>query len=325
MTLTAVLAIDGGQSGSRASLRSADGEQIGEIFACNRIITDNPVIPQLAELITQLHQSITENSTLRNSTAQNSIVPTVDTVAIGTTGLLAGDTASELLVNVAQLGVRRVLLAHDSVTSYTAALGADHGVMTAAGTGVVTLAVGAESTARVDGWGYLMGDCGSGYWIGRAGLEAGMRNFDGRGPATGMLDAIRSDFSDPSAAYIALQGDSARVARVASYCRVVAELADGGDAICQEILNRAGNELALSAATALGRVAEPDNTTACALGSVFSSEILKAAFCEELTARRPGVTIVPPRGVGLDGAHLLARLPTDHPLHRRVDLAVVGE
>lgn len=32
---------------------------------------------------------------------------------------------------------------------------------------------------RADGWGHLLGDCGSGAWIGRAGLEAAPRAYDG--------------------------------------------------------------------------------------------------------------------------------------------------
>ncbi|WP_341476215.1 BadF/BadG/BcrA/BcrD ATPase family protein, partial [Cryobacterium zongtaii] len=53
-----------------------------------------------------------------------------------------------------------------------------------AGTGVVTLAVGVHDVARIDGWGNLIGNAGSGYWIGRAALEAVMREYDGRGPVT---------------------------------------------------------------------------------------------------------------------------------------------
>ena len=38
--------------------------------------------------------------------------------------------------------------------------------------------------ARAGGWGYLLGDEGGGFWIGRAALSAVVRQFDGRGPAT---------------------------------------------------------------------------------------------------------------------------------------------
>ncbi|MDT3318074.1 hypothetical protein Q9S71_14695 [Microbacterium sp. KSW4-11] len=46
----------------------------------------------------------------------------------------------------------------------------------------MTLAVGDRDTARVDGWGWTMGDAGSGFWIGREALTAVMRAHDHRGP-----------------------------------------------------------------------------------------------------------------------------------------------
>jgi N-acetylmuramic acid 6-phosphate etherase len=44
--------------------------------------------------------------------------------------------------------------------------------------------------ARTGGWGYLLGDEGSGYAIALAGLRAAMRAADGRGPPTDLLTAL---------------------------------------------------------------------------------------------------------------------------------------
>ena len=49
----------------------------------------------------------------------------------------------------------------------------------------------AGQAARSGGWGYILGDEGSGYWIGRRALAAVVRHADGRGPAT-TLDAARA-------------------------------------------------------------------------------------------------------------------------------------
>ena len=46
---------------------------------------------------------------------------------------------------------------------------------------------------RVDGWGPLLGDDGSGYDIGTRGLRAAFAAYDGRGPET-LLASLASGF-----------------------------------------------------------------------------------------------------------------------------------
>jgi N-acetylglucosamine kinase-like BadF-type ATPase len=48
----------------------------------------------------------------------------------------------------------------------------------------------AGEIARAGGWGYLLGDEGSGYAIALSGLRAAMRAADGRGPPTDLLGAL---------------------------------------------------------------------------------------------------------------------------------------
>ncbi|MFD1541824.1 hypothetical protein ACFSJ0_32575, partial [Nonomuraea guangzhouensis] len=101
----------------------------------------------------------------------------LDTVCLGLTTLL--DAPEELATRL--LGTaRRVMITTDVVTSHAGAFSGGPGVVLAAGTGAIALGVSTAggSGARpavvrqVDGWGFLYGDAGGGYWIGRRGLEA---------------------------------------------------------------------------------------------------------------------------------------------------------
>ncbi|NSC25239.1 ATPase, partial [Streptomyces albus subsp. chlorinus] len=65
-----------------------------------------------------------------------------------------------------EFGVRRVALAADAVTAYAGALGERPGAVVAAGTGMIAMGTDLVSWRRADGWGHLLGDCGSGAWIG---------------------------------------------------------------------------------------------------------------------------------------------------------------
>ena len=298
-----ILAVDGGQSGVRA--RITDGGRIVGEADLPPIRTDLPVSPQLA----QIAQTMTQR------------FGPADDYAIGTTGLTEVDSAAKVASGLEGTGISHVHLAHDSITCYLGALGDATGVVTASGTGVVTLAVGASDVVRVDGWGWIMGDCGSGFWIGRAGLEAGMRAHDGRGPATGMLDAIRRDFRSIEGAYVELQSDETKVARIASYAREVLDLAEAGDLACQDIAHRAALELAHSATTGLSRVGETDAPLVCGLGGVFRSGLVRQGFTDAIQAVFPGARVIDPQGTSLEGAALLPGIGTHNPLHARIDLA----
>ena len=80
-------------------------------------------------------------------------------------------------------------LAADAVTAYAGALGQRPGAVVAAGTGMIALGTDLDGAGwrRADGWGHLLGDCGGGAWIGRAGLEAAMRAHDGRAGGSAAL------------------------------------------------------------------------------------------------------------------------------------------
>jgi len=77
----------------------------------------------------------------------------------------------------------RVRIVHDTHLILAAA-GVEHGIALIAGTGSVAWARTPDGrTARAGGWGYLLGDEGSGYWVGRAAVRHALRLADeGRQP-----------------------------------------------------------------------------------------------------------------------------------------------
>jgi N-acetylglucosamine kinase-like BadF-type ATPase len=196
-------------------------------------------------------------------------------------------------------------------------LGDRYGAVVAAGTGVVTLGVGPEHSTRVDGWGYIMGDAGSGYWIGRSALDAVMRAYDGRGPATALTAVVQRDFPDLEQAYIVLQADPDRVRRIASYTRSVAELAADGDPVALHICGDAARELALSVETGLRRVGEAErpDPVVCGMGGVLRADVIAGPFRDLLRRRWERVGIREPLGAGIEGAALLPDVPADSALH----------
>jgi glucosamine kinase len=286
---TATLAIDAGQTSVKVRLRI--GDRATE-WSAPGVRTDGPLLPQLAAVV---DRAVADGHAFER-------------LALGVSGLESTHAeAAELLERYREGGVQSVHIAHDSVSAFLGALGDDRGAVVAAGTGVVTLAVGRTEVARVDGWGHLIGDAGSGYWIGRAGLDAVMRAHDGRGDATALTGLVAADFPDLERAYLELQADEDRVRRTAGYARMVTSAAAEGDRVAAAILDAAGRELALSALAGLRRTgeADADQPRVRGIGGVFTAPALADAFIREVRASLPGAEVAVGGSNPLDGAGLL--------------------
>ena len=208
------------------------------------------------------------------------------------------------------LGLERLAIATDGLTALLGAIGARDGVVVAAGTGTACLARHDQRYAKVDGWGSLLSDAGSGFAIGRAGLEAALRAYDGRGGSPRLMDAARSRYGTIEQMPERIYAERVPTRAVASFAADVATEAAGGDEVALAILRDAARELAISACAAAARVFEPgDPVLVSYAGNVFQAgDLVLEPFTRELQARRPGTSVVAPSGDPLDGAFLLAEL-----------------
>lgn len=131
-------------------------------------------------------------------------------------------------------------------------------VVVLAGTGAIAIGHNRETASRFvcGGWGYIMGDEGSGYWIGREALMAALRCAEGRGPRT-TLENILLDGDLHLLSHCMsieemvrhrdrIRSMMDRLGRigVAALTPIVARSAAAGDAVSYSILEKAGIELA---------------------------------------------------------------------------------
>lgn len=99
-----------------------------------------------------------------------------------------------------------------------------------------------EKIFRVGGFGKTIGDEGSGYAIGRKGLAAIAKYFDGRGKGTSLVNKINGQFGIQDSNQLINKihtenFDIAAIAKLVIYC------ADEGDDICKNILDQESDEL----------------------------------------------------------------------------------
>ena len=122
------------------------------------------------------------------ATAERALAGLTGTVSAAVVGLAGGSRAAAAPGFLAaalpgRLGERAVLVS-DLAVGFSSATPATTGAILIAGTGAVAARlVGEDLQDRRDGWGWLLGDRGSGFWLGRAAVRSTLGALDaGTGP-----------------------------------------------------------------------------------------------------------------------------------------------
>ncbi|GAC1490553.1 MAG: BadF/BadG/BcrA/BcrD ATPase family protein [Pseudarthrobacter sp.] len=181
----------------------------------------------------------------------------VTQVYAGAGGIDTDDDAAALAALIApHVPGAKVTVVHDS-RLLLAAGGASSGVAVIAGTGSAAWgrnAAGEE--ARAGGWGYLLGDEGSGYWLGREAVRHSLRRMNQGLPTDQLTAALLAACGvDHPNRLIALFHSPATGRRFwAQQARLVVDAAAAGHEASQELLDQAGKDLAALAVQALRKL-----------------------------------------------------------------------
>jgi len=183
---------------------------------------------------------------------------TLDAICLGIAGVDRPRDAQTIKDIMRRIGRKtRTVVVNDALVALVAGAGDQAGVVVVAGTGSIAYGHDADGrAARAGGWGYLLGDEGGGFWIGRAALSAVVRQFDQRGPATLLTDLVlaQMQLSTPSEVIHAIYDRGLQRHAIAGLAGVVQRAMDAGDAVAGEILDRAATELAAAAASVVTRL-----------------------------------------------------------------------
>ncbi|HEV7666751.1 MAG TPA: BadF/BadG/BcrA/BcrD ATPase family protein [Chloroflexota bacterium] len=320
--------IDFGGSGTRAALATAEGEVLAAGQGGSAGLLGGGAAGR-RQLTRSLDRALAAIGPLL---ARQRVV-----IHVGTTGLsVPGRRDSIALELNTRFPSAEIRVTNDALIALWGGLGGREGVAVLAGTGSIALARSADGReARAGGWGYLLGDEGSGFWLGRAALLELLREREGRAAPQALtravvdalgLAAASATVSQVIAWTTAESGDT--VGRIASLAPLVSRAAAAGDPAAIQILAQAAQALAVMAAAAayqLWPTAAPRPLGVVCRGGVWAAGALLAdPFVAAL--REQGLTaalqraLLPPVG----GALLLAmgapnQLPEPDVLERLVE------
>ncbi len=202
----------------------------------------------------------------------------------------------------------RVFVTHDAEAALAGGAGRRYGIVLVAGTGAMAYGINADGESRrADGWGYLLGDEGSGYWIGRMGLRAVVRACDGRGPPTRLVETIGPD---PDELVVRVYGEFG-VPQVAAIAQLVIRAADEGDLVARDILRQAGERLSESLAAVINGLNMADARFPVVLcgGVLRAKGMVREMVIAALQRLAPHAVAMEPLHDAAFGAALLASDP----------------
>lgn len=284
-TLHHFIGIDGGGSGTRARLTDAAGRVVGQGEA-------GP--SALGQGIEQAWAHV-QMAIERAFAGTGLALPPPAELALGL-GLAGAHSPvrSDAFLAMAP-GYGRLALDTDGGTALRGAHGGAPGIVVAAGTGSVGEALRRDGQrVTVGGWGFGIGDEGSGAWLGLAAMREAHCALDGRAPAGALARAIWRTAGGQRDTLI----DWCARAGQHGFARLAPLVFDAADAdpAARRLLDEATSALA-----DMARALDPDaDLPVVVTGSIALR--LKARLPAALLAR-----CVEPQGDAIDGALLLVR------------------
>lgn len=197
------------------------------------------------------------------------------------------------------LSKEKTIIEHDAVAAYYAVTWGKPGIAMIAGTGSIGFGINKRGErARSGGWGWIIGDEGSAYWIAIKALNAVSRAYDGRGEKTMLSKKLKEYFSIENELeiltkiYKEMSGEVKEIAKIA---KIVDEAANEGDIIARRIMEEAGKELALCVLSIAKRLnMEKDEIIVGGIGGVYKSKHVRRVFHKLLEENLPNAEIREP-------------------------------
>jgi N-acetylglucosamine kinase-like BadF-type ATPase len=291
------LGVDGGGTATRAIILSTDGE----LLYGGKAGPSNPITVGADRALVCIMAAVDMASEAGN-------VNRFLASRLGIAGTDRSRLRKELLAGLPASW--EAVIISDAASALAGATGLRQGVVVIAGTG--SIAYGENQIgehARAGGWGWRLGDEGSGYTIGINAIMAALKAEDGRGPGTSLtakiLGYLGLDCMEDIIDWVYSPGREPR--DIAYLVPLVREAEAEGDEAARLVMAGAGAELGLVASAVIKRIGLSGGFPLSLNGGVFKQpSVYITALKETVRREAPDCIFIRPRMPPVLGSALLA-------------------
>ncbi|RDW15622.1 N-acetylglucosamine kinase [Oceanobacillus chungangensis] len=301
-----ILGIDGGGTKTRAALANENGKVIAQatVGATNlNSISNQLLIQTLEELFLSL-----KNQTRNVEFKYIHIFAGIAGAGNKTNRCRFIDVMKRIVTNTSQVHVET-----DPVNALYSGTYGKPGIVQISGTGSITYGINSKlQHDRVGGWGYFLGDEGSGYDIGRQGIMCALKTYDSKEDNTILLPNLFSFFKivHPQELMKKIYSSPTPKNDIAAFAKIVLDAHKQKDSVAGEIITNVAKELATNIIMLYTKHFQKNEKTEVVLcGGVFSEEeILPRLIATRLQKLQKNLQVIlpkmPPVGGSLIGAYL---------------------
>ncbi|WP_285766115.1 BadF/BadG/BcrA/BcrD ATPase family protein [Peribacillus sp. SI8-4] len=184
-------------------------------------------------------------------------------------------------------------IVNDGIIAHAALLKGKDGILTISGTGAVSIGVRNGVEKQAGGWGHLLGDEGSGYWIAMRAFINSTKEEDEGLKQSQLTAAILTKLGYQHVGDLKKFIYSATKADIAAFVPLIIEQADAGDPFSQNILAQAGYHLAKKTLDVCRKLNAEENVTIAIKGSILTHiPMVQSSFIKHIKLEKSAVNFI---------------------------------
>ncbi|MBC7320836.1 hypothetical protein H5T89_09340 [bacterium] len=293
-----ILGIDSGGTKTEVAVSTETGEIIARAYSGPSNWTTTPRKVAKENIIEGIESALRQVPGIK-----------IDLISAGVAGVSKREWEMREFLHSLNIA-REVIVTTDAHIALVGALLDTEGVIVIAGTGSIGYGRKGNLEKRTGGWGYLLGDEGSAYDVGRRGIIASLKAYDGRGEKTILLDMFYEyvGYGDMEA-LIKVIYEKAKDT-ISGFARYVVKAGEIGDRVALEILHSAVYELSLlgiSTAEGIGYKRDDVFNLAYTGGFFKAKDIVIEPFVRFIKERFPNANIFSAKAEPIVGAIIIGQ------------------